>query len=164
MTDRGNPDRLLFIGHLVKDSVGTDSQGPETAQPPPQRVAGERIALEQAEGVLDRVDQGPVQIEEVAACSPGEDEPRQRSVGGRPGGGQLFAQLRQRDRLPTLDLAEPLLEGGDRGGVGEDLGGLLQGLVLVDRHERCRRNAIAGDQNVVPTIAHLIEEPAQICA
>ena len=57
MTDRGDPDRLPFIGHLVKDSVGADAERPETAQPPPQRVAGERIALKQAERILDRVDQ-----------------------------------------------------------------------------------------------------------
>ena len=90
MTDRGDPDRLSFVGHLVEDPVDADPQRIKAAKPSSERVARKRIALQQAERVLDRVDQRPSQTQQVAAGPPGEDEPCQRSVGGRTGGGQLL--------------------------------------------------------------------------
>lgn len=164
MTDRDDADRLSLVGHLVEDSVRTDSQRVEAAKFSAKRLTGERLALEQAQRVLDRVDERPAQIEEVAAGPPGEDESRQRSVGGRASGGKLLAQLSQGDRLTPLDLAEPLLERRDRSRVGEDLGGLLQRLVLVDRHQCRSGHSVTGDEDVVTAIAYLVKEAAQIGA
>jgi hypothetical protein len=70
-----------------------------------KRVAGKRVALEQAEGILDRVDQWPPQVEEVAMGSAREDESRQGSVGVRASSGRLLAQPGRHDRLTALDLA-----------------------------------------------------------
>ncbi len=78
--------------------------------------------------------------------------------------GKLAAKLRQRDRLPALDLGEARLQGGEGVGVGQDLGGLLQRLILVDRHQSRRWGPVAGDQHVVAAIAYIIEQSAEVTA
>ena len=40
-------------------------------------MAGERVPLEHAKRILDRVDQRPAQLEQVMTGSPGEDDSRQ---------------------------------------------------------------------------------------
>lgn len=77
MADGSNADGLSAIGQLIEDSIGADSQRIQAAEFSPQRIAGERVTLEQAERILDRVYQRPVQIEQVAAGSPSDDDSRQ---------------------------------------------------------------------------------------
>jgi hypothetical protein len=90
----------------------------EAAKPPAQRVPRPGLALQQAQGVLDRVDQRPAQLEQLAAGTPGEDKPRQRSAGSRPAFRQLSAKLRESDRLATPDLGQTRIQGGEGVGVG----------------------------------------------
>ena len=56
--------------------------------------------------------------------------------------GELGAQRVERDGVAAVEVGESGLDGGDGVGVGEDLGGLLERLILVDRHERGRRLAV----------------------
>lgn len=77
MADGSNADGLSAIGQLIEDSIGADSQQIQTTEFSPQRIAGERVTLEQAKRILDRVDQRPVQLEQVAAGSPGDNDSRQ---------------------------------------------------------------------------------------
>ena len=91
MTDGGNPNRLLGIGELVEDSIRADPKRVQTAQLASERVPGLRFSLEDAQRILDRVDERPVEFEQFPPCSTGKNEPCQRSVGGGPTLGQLAA-------------------------------------------------------------------------
>jgi hypothetical protein len=84
MTDGGDADRLPSIGHLIEDAKGADPQRVEAGEPSAERLARVGLALEQAEGVLDRVDQRPIQLKQIEPRPPGEDEPWQaQSAVGR---------------------------------------------------------------------------------
>ena len=56
MADRCDTNRLSSVGQLIEDSIGTDPQRIQTTELAAQCIAGERIALEQAKRILDRVD------------------------------------------------------------------------------------------------------------
>lgn len=47
-------------------------------------------------------------------------------------------------------------------GVGENLGGLLQCLVLVDRNKGSSRRAIASHEHVIAPVADIIEQAAEV--
>jgi hypothetical protein len=125
MADGGDANRPAPIGQLIEDPVRADSQRVQAAEPPPERVPCLRVALQQPQGVLDRVDQRPAELEQFAARAPGEDESRQPSAGGRTTLCQLGAKLGEGDRLPALDLGEARLQRGEGPWVGKNLGGLL---------------------------------------
>lgn len=116
-------------------------------------MTGLRFALRQPQRVLDRVDQRPVKFEQLPPRATGEDEPCQRSAGGSPTLGKLAAKLREGDRFAALYLGETGLQSGESVGVGENLGGLLQGLILVDRNQGCGWSSVAGHQDVIASIA-----------
>ncbi len=59
MTDRRDADRLPLVGHLVEDPVCPDPKRAEAAEPAAQGVSRQGLALKQAEGIIDRVDQRP---------------------------------------------------------------------------------------------------------
>ena len=164
MPDRGDANRLSAIGQLIENPVGADPQGVKTAELPPKRMTGERVALEQPQRILDRVDQPPAQFEQLPTSSPGKYESCQRSAGGRAALGQLVAKLGEGDRLAPLDLGKPPLQGRESVRVGEDLRGLLQRLILVDRDESRSRRPIARDQHVIAPIADVIQKLAEIAA
>ena len=63
MSNRDNAKGLLGLGELVDDAVRADAKRAKSLQPPAQRVPGDRVAFEQPEGVLDSVDQRPVEFE-----------------------------------------------------------------------------------------------------
>jgi hypothetical protein len=124
-------------------------------------VAGEGITLEPAKSVLDRVDQGPVEIKQIAPGSAREDYPCHRSAIG-PALSQLLAKLGQPDRLVSLQLSKSCLERGERVGIREDLGGLLQCLVFIRRHDRRGRTTVAGHEQMVTPFGDIVEQPAQV--
>ena len=80
MTDCGDADGLVGIGELVNDAIRADAQGPEAPQPAAKRVPGAGLAREHAEGLLDGIDQRPVEIEQLAACATREDAVSHRSA------------------------------------------------------------------------------------
>ena len=84
MADGSYPNRLSPVGQLVDAPIGADPQRVQAAELPPERIPSEPFTLEQAQRILDRIDQRPVQLEQVATSSPGEDEAGQRSAGCRP--------------------------------------------------------------------------------
>lgn len=138
MANSGDANGFSAIGQLVEDSVGADPQRIQTAQFSAKCIADKRIALEEPKRVLDRVDQRPVQFEQVMTGPTGEDESSQGSTGGRPALGQLAAKVGKSDRLAALNLGKTRLQCREGIGIGKDLGGLLQRLVLVYGNEsRC---------------------------
>jgi hypothetical protein len=112
MTNGGNADRFSTVGQLIDDPIRADSQGVQTAEFSAQRIAGEGVAFEQSQCILNRIDQRPAQLEQVASSSPGKDEARQGSTGGWPAFGQLAAKLGEGDRLSPLDLGKTRLQCG----------------------------------------------------
>jgi len=125
VADGGDANRPPAVSELVEDAVRTDSQRVQAAEPPAERVPCLRVALQQPQGVLDRVDQRPAELEQFAARAPGEDESRQPSAGGRTTLCQLGAKLGDGDRLPALNLGEARLQRGEGPRVGKNLGRLL---------------------------------------
>gem|GEM_PF-6671987 len=78
MSNRHDTDCLLTLGELVDDAERTDAQRAKPPQPPAQRMAGRWIAFEQPERVLYRIDEGPVELEQLTSGAPCEDDTRHR--------------------------------------------------------------------------------------
>ena len=127
-------------------------------------MTGERVVLKQAKSLLDRIDQRPAQLKQVAPAAPGENESRQRSAGGRSAVGKLAAKLGKRDRFAALDLGKAGLQRGERIRIGENLSGLLQRLVLVYRNQSRGWRPVAGNEHVIAPIAHVVEQAAEVAA
>lgn len=125
MANGGHPDGLFGVRELIQDSVGADPQRVQTAQFASECMPSSRFALEQAQRILDRVDQRPVEFEQFPPSTTGEDEPGQRSAGGRSALGQLAAKVSEGDRFAALDLGQASLQSSEGIWVGENLGGLL---------------------------------------
>ena len=73
VSDGCDADGLPAIGELVDDPERADSKRVQPAQLAAQRVAGLGFALEEAQRILDRVDEGPVELEQLAASPAGKD-------------------------------------------------------------------------------------------
>jgi hypothetical protein len=121
----GDADGLIILGQLIKDPISTNPQRVQTAQSASERMPSSRFALKQAQRILNRIDQRPVEFEQLTPSSTGEDEPGQRSAGGRSALGKLAAKVSEGNRFVALDLGEAGLQGSEGIGVGENLGGLL---------------------------------------
>lgn len=119
-----------------------------------------RLPLKQAQGILDCVDQRPVEFEQLMTSAPSKDKSRQRSTSGRSAIGQLAAKLGEGDRFVSCDLGQAGLKRGEGVWVRENLRGLLQSLVLVNRNQGCGRSAVAGHQDVIASIADIVKQAA----
>jgi hypothetical protein len=109
VADGSHSDGLSPVGQLIEDSIGADSQRIQASELPAKGVPGERFPLKQTQRILDRIDQRPAQLEQIATSSPGKGEAGQRSASCGPALGQLSAKLSEGDRLPTLELGETSL-------------------------------------------------------
>jgi hypothetical protein len=103
----------------------------QTSQPPAQRVPGDRIALERAEGFFHGVDQRRVEREQIVTRAPREDDPGHALASG-PALGELVTKTLERDGLVARELGETGFDRCQRVRVGENLRRLLERLVLVD--------------------------------
>jgi len=162
MADSSDTNCLLSIGQLVKDSVSANTQRVQPTQLAAECVSGSRFALEQSQRILDRVDQLPVEFEQLAPCAAGKNEPGQRSASSCSTLGQLAAKLGKSDRFVACDLGQAGLQGGEGIGIRENLGGLLQCLVLVDRNKGCGRCAVASHKHVITPVADIVEQAAEV--
>ncbi len=79
-------------------------------------MAGRGFAFEQSERVFDGVDQGPAEVEQLAAGAASENDAGHRSAEGAALC-QFAAQIVQSNGLAALKLAEPGLQGGERVGI-----------------------------------------------
>ncbi len=55
-------------------------------------------------------------------------------------------------------LIQTCANGFEGGAVGQDLGGLLQRLVLIGGHQDGVRSAVPGDRDVLAAMRHLVEK------
>jgi hypothetical protein len=156
VADRSDANCLFAVGNLVDDAVGADAERTQSLEATAQRVSGEGLAFEQPEGFLDGVDERPVEFEQLAPGAASENDTSHRSA-GRATLGQLAAEVCKRDGLVARELGEASFDRGKRLGIGEDLCGLLERLVLVDGNKRGGRPAIAGDQDVIAAIGDVTQ-------
>ena len=65
-------------------------------------------------------------------------------------------------RLATLYFASPLVDGGHRLGVRQDVRRLLQSLILIHWDEDGRRTAVAGNDDVFAQVGNLVDDLAEL--
>lgn len=126
-------------------------------------MAGKRVAPQKPERILNRIDQRPIEFEQLAPNPARQYNPSHDS-GFRTALGELAPKLRELHRVPTLQLCQAGFESGESVGVGKDLGCLLQGVVLIDRDQNSRRFAVAGDEHVVAPVGDIAQQLAEIAA
>jgi hypothetical protein len=105
-----HPHRFSAVGQLVENPVGPYPERVQAAEFSAQGIARERVALEQAEGLLDCVDKRPAQLKQVTTSAPSEDEASQGSADRWPAFCEIAAKLSQGERLAALDLGKALLQ------------------------------------------------------
>src|SRR5918997_5758637 len=110
-------------------------------------MADLRLPLELSERALDGIDHRPGQIEEILSRAPRKHDTRHGSAAVSKLG-ELPPKLFEADRLVTVQLLEPRLDGREGLAIGEDLRRLLQCLVLPDRDERGRRATVSSDEDM----------------
>lgn len=125
MTNRSDTNGLSIVSELIENPISTDPQRVQPMKFAAERVASSRLALQQAQRVLNRVNQRPVEFEQLLPSSTGENEPGQGSAGGRSAFSQLAPKVGEGNRFVALDLGEASLQSGEGVGVGENIGSLL---------------------------------------
>jgi hypothetical protein len=151
-----NANRLSAVSQLVENPIGPDSQRVEAPEFPSKCITGEGVTLKQRKGILDRINQRPVECKQVSARSPGKDEPGHRLASARPTFCEFGSKLGEGYRLVQLDLGETLLQGRKSIRIGKDLSRLLQRLVLVYRNQSRCGSPVASDQDVIPSITDVV--------
>ena len=158
MPDGENTNDPLLAVDLVDDPVGTDAKRPEPAKAPSKRVACIWFAFEEAERLEDCIGQRPVEIDNLLTGPSGEFDPAHLPVSTV----ELSAQLIERHSFPSLDLLTAFFDGSERFGIGEDLGGLFQGLIFVHRDKHSRGTTPPGDDHMLSEVSNLIDELTEL--
>ena len=96
MPDGEDSDDALVAIDLIDDPVDTDAKRPQSTKPPLECVAGIRFAFEEAERFDDGIGQGPLEVEDLLAGSPGELDPAHLRLSAV----ERSAQLIERHGLP----------------------------------------------------------------
>src|SRR5687767_13200100 len=127
-------------------------------------MAGGGLSLELSKRVLDRVDQWPVELEQVCTCASGQDDAGQCLSEGATALGELVTQRVERDGGAAVELGESRPDGSGGARVGKNLGRLLERLLLVDRHGRGRGPGVAPHEDVVAALGDVVQQFAQPAA
>ncbi len=130
-------------------------------QPAAQRMPGVWVSLEEAERVLDGVDQRPVEGEKLLPRCAREDDFGHASAGGSTIA-KFAAKIVERDRVASRKVGEAGFDGGERRWIGEDLCGFFERLVLVDGNERRGRLAVASHEHVIAAVGDIAEQLAEL--
>lgn len=64
------------VDHLIDDAVGTNPEGAKPSQPATKQMSGMRFALEQAQRLRHRIDQRPIETQQLVTGSPSEHNSR----------------------------------------------------------------------------------------
>jgi hypothetical protein len=158
----GHREQLLTHTGGLGMSVGSRSYWWPEGQASSQRMARLRIALEFTESVEDRVRQENVELGESTARRAGQDN--RGHDASATACGVLGAYLLERHHVTGGEVIEPAADRRERVLVGEDLGGFLQGLVLVDGHEDRSRTAASGYGHVFAAVGDLVEQLGEVGA
>ncbi len=118
-------------------------------------MPGFGVPLQDSERLVDGVGEGVGEREQLVTCPTGEDDAGHESSGSAA---ELPAKLGEGNRVALLEIGEAGVDGGKRVGVGEDFGGFFERRVLVDGDERGRGLPVAGDDDVLTAVGHLVEQ------
>jgi hypothetical protein len=154
MPDGNDTDRLAAPGQLIDDPIAADTQRTEATEPSSQLVPDVGVSLEEAEGVVDRVDAWPFQFEQVVASPMGQDDP---GHGLPPASLDVAPKLSQRDGLARLEIGQSGVDGVERVRIREDVRCLLQALILVKRDQGRGGSTVTSHDDVLATIDDLVE-------
>ncbi len=161
MSNRHHPDQTIAFGQLIDDPKCSDAERAKSPQATPKRVPCEGFTLEPSKRFLDRVDKRPTQLEQIAPCRAREDDARHRSASS-PEIGQLSAEVLQVDRLTTVQVSQPGIKRREGFGIGEDLRGLLQRLIFVDRNDRSGWATVTGHEQMLASFRYIVDEATEI--
>ena len=160
MSHSKDADDALIIVELVDDLVRAHAKRPRSAEASSKGMARLGFALEEAQGPDDGNGQGPVELGDLLAGPPREFDLAHLPMSTV----ELSAKLVKCHSVPAVDLLASLLNGDERVGIGEDLGGLFQGFILVDWDEHGHRATPTGDNDMLPEIGDLIDDLAELAA
>src|SRR5438093_7870189 len=147
---REDANRLPALDQLIDDPIRAHAERPQPAEQPAKPVGCLRLALEEAERLVYRVRQMPLEGKDLPTGPPCKDNLRQ--LRARPPPLQLAAELGEGDRPAPLDLTEAFVDRRECLGVRQDLRCLLERLVLVDWDEHGGRTAAAGHHDVLAQV------------
>jgi hypothetical protein len=125
-------------------------------------VAGLGLALKEPKCFAHCVRNGPVQLEDVAASTSSQDNPRHWLSGASRA--KFVAKVSEGHGFPALEFRKPFLDSCHRVGVRQDLGSLLQGVVLIDGDEHGRGSSPPGDDDVLAKIGDAIYHGSEVAA
>lgn len=162
LPNRDDANGLTVVHELVDDPVGTNAQRVQPSQPSSKRIPRRGLTLEEPEGFSDRVGDWPLEVEDLPPDPAREDDSRHLLTASSLI--QLPAKIGERHCLPPLHFSKSLFDGSHRRAVGEDLCGLLQRVVLVNRDQDCGRSAPPGDDHVFTEIGNAIDEARQLAS
>ena len=115
---------------------------------------------EGAKGPDDCVGQRPVEVEHLSASPPDELDPAHLQASAA----EILTKLGEAHGLPALGFVVAFVDRGEGVGVGEDLGGLFQALVLVNGDQHGGGAAPAGDDDVFSQVGDLADDLAELAA
>jgi hypothetical protein len=72
MANSRNANSSVSVNYLIGDAVGTNPEGTKSPEPATKQMTGIRFTLQQAERLRHRVDQRPIETQQVAPGSPSE--------------------------------------------------------------------------------------------
>jgi len=155
--DGENTNDPLVAVDLVDDPVSTDAKRPETAKAPSKRVTCIWFPFEEAERLDHGIGQRPDESDGLFTGPPRQLDPAHLRMSAV----ELSAELIERHGFPSLDLLTTFFDGSECVCIGEDLGGLFQGLIFVHRDKHSRGTAPPGDDHVLSEVSNLIDELAE---
>ena len=160
MPDGHDPDLSDAVVKQIDDPVRADAKGPQASQSSPKGMPGLGLTLQQPKRLADSVGHGPIELEDLTTGPTREDD--SGHLPSASSGREFSSKLGQRHRLAALDLSKPFFDRAERLGIREDLGGLLQSVVLVDRDEHGRGPTPPGHDDVFTEISDAIDEMGKL--
>jgi len=151
----GDDPHGVAAGELVDHAVAPDPKRSEPPKRSPELMSCLVVPFEESEGIVDGVYERPVDGHEIVARRPGEDD---ASQGSATMPADLPTELGEGHGVALLQVCEPRVDSGESVSIGEDLGGLLEGVVLVDRDEDRGRAAVPSDDDVLTPVDDLVEQ------
>lgn len=161
MTDRCDANCVIVVSELIDDAIRADFERAEAVQPSMERMSGVRVPFEQRERLLHRVDERPVEVEQLLSGTARENDFGHASA-GRSTLGEVTAKIVERDAVASRELGQASLDGGERRRVRQDLRGLFERFILVYRNERRGRSAVASHEDVITAVGDVAQQLAEL--
>lgn len=163
MTDAQHSNRLPAVAESVENAIDANPKRQDALEPAAESMAEFRISLEQGQGVEDGFGKTRGQRAELRSRQSCQDDTSHRLRPSEPL--RMFgSNLIERMGATRLEVCPTATDIGERLRVRQNLGRLLERLVLVDRYDRRCRTATPSHDDMLTQIRDLIEESSQLRA